>query len=156
MHIYLIRHAHALDGDDDAARPLSAKGRRQIRAVASHLRCAGLLQTKELWHSPLVRARDTARLLAKGLRMRATFVETDGLEPEADPAPAARSLARLRRSVAVIGHEPHLSALATRLLDGRSGQPIIVMKKGAVLALERTGSRWAVRWLLSPTELKGG
>lgn len=155
MHIYLIRHAHALDGNDDAVRPLSAKGRRQIRALASHLRCAGLLQTKEFWHSPLVRARDTARLLAEGLRVRAKFVETDGLEPEADPAPAAQRLAGLRRSVAVIGHEPHLSELATRLLGGRSGQPIIVMKKGAVLALERTGSLWAVSWLLSPAELKG-
>lgn len=155
MQIYLIRHAHALDGDDDAVRPLSAKGRRQIRAMASRLCRGGLLQTKELWHSPLVRARDTAHLLAAGLRVRAKLVETDGLEPLAAPAPTARRLARLRRPVAIVGHEPHLSALATRLLGGRAGEPIIVMKKCAVLALERKGSRWAVRWLLSPGELKG-
>lgn len=154
MQIYLIRHAHALDGDDDAGRPLSAKGRRHIRAIASRLRRGNLLQTKELWHSSLVRARDTARLLAMGLRVSAKLVETDGLEPEADTAPMARRLAGLRRSVAVIGHEPHLSALATRLLGGRAGEPVVVMKKGAVLALERTGSRWAVRWLLSPGELR--
>ncbi len=153
MQIYLIRHAHALAGDDDAVRPLSAKGRRQIRAMAAHLRRAGLLKTKEFWHSPLTRARDTARRLAQGLRVRAKLVETGGLEPEADPDPTARTLARLRRPVAVIGHEPHLSVLATRLLGGRAGEPMIVMKKGAALALERTGKRWVVRWLVAPGEL---
>jgi phosphohistidine phosphatase len=153
MQIYLIRHAHALDGDVDELRPLSAKGRRQIRTMAAHLRRTGLLRTKEFWHSPLVRARDTARLLVEGMRLRAMLVETGGLEPEADPTPTARTLARLRRPVAVVGHEPHLSALATRLLGGRAGEPMIVMKKGAVLALERTGKLWAVRWLVSPREL---
>jgi phosphohistidine phosphatase len=128
MQIYLIRHAHALDGDDDAARPLSAKGRRQIRTMASHLRRAGLLQTNELWHSPLVRARDTARLLAEGLRVQAKLVKTDGLEPCADLTPVAQRLARLRRPIAIIGHEPHLSALATRLLGARDGEPVVVMK----------------------------
>jgi len=39
------------------------------------------------------------------------------------------------------------------LLGGRAGEPMIVMKKGAALALERTGKLWAVRWLVSPREL---
>lgn len=154
MQLYLIRHAHSLDGDDDAQRPLSMKGRGQIRTVGACLRRGAVLQTKEFWHSPLVRARDTAHLLAAALRVRAKFVETDGLEPEADPAPAARRLARLRRPVAVVGHEPHLSVLATLLLGGRAAEPVVTMKKCAVLALERTGSRWTVCWLLSPGEMR--
>ena len=156
MQIYLIRHAHALDGENDALRPLSTKGRRQIRTVAAWLRRGALLRTKEFWHSPLVRARDTARLLAEGLRMRAKLVETGGLEPEANPERAANRLVRLRRPVAVVGHEPHLSALATRLLGERRGDPVVVMKKCAVLALERRGGRWTVRGLLSPAEIKRG
>lgn len=154
MEIYLIRHAHALDGDDDALRPLSAKGRRQIRTMAAWLRRGALLRTREFWHSPLVRARDTARLLTRRLRMRAKLVETGGLEPEANPERLARRLVRLRRPVAVVGHEPHLSVLATRLLGERHDDPVVVMKKCAVLALERTGSRWTVRWMLSPAEIK--
>lgn len=63
MHLYLIRHAHAEDGKDDDARPLSAKGVKQIRRIGKALRAAGAFAAKEVWHSPLVRSRDTAVLL---------------------------------------------------------------------------------------------
>ena len=153
MHIYLIRHAHAEDGEDDAARPLSAKGRRQIRKMASGLLKGGLLATEEFWHSPLVRARDTAGLLAGKLAGQARLVEVAGLEPGAVPAKMAIRLNGLRRRVAVVGHEPFLSTLVTLMTTGHERPPVVVMKKCAVLALERTGSGWAVRWLLSPGEI---
>ena len=47
MQIYLVRHAHAIDGEDDDARPLSAKGRKQIRRVAAFLRGNEALMTRE-------------------------------------------------------------------------------------------------------------
>jgi phosphohistidine phosphatase len=150
MQIYLIRHAHALDGDDDAARPLSRRGKKQIREMAVILRRSAVLETREFWHSPLVRAHDTARLLARWMGVRAKFREVSGLEPVAKPALMVRRLAKRRQSVALVGHEPHLSALAALLLSGRGKPPMVVMKKCAVLALERTGGRWAVRWLVSP------
>lgn len=153
MWLHLIRHAHAVDGADDAVRPLSAKGRRQVRRLASFLRRGGLLDTREIWHSPLVRARATAELLAERSGGAWKLREIAGLEPGADPALLARRLASMRRPVALVGHEPHLSALATRLLTGRAGPPVVVMRKAAVLALERTGRHWAVRWLVSPGEL---
>jgi phosphohistidine phosphatase len=150
MIVYLIRHAHALDGDDDAARPLSAKGRKQIRRMAALLKRAGLIETREFWHSPLVRARDTAALLAGEIRIKAKLVEVANIEPFAPPQKMAARLRKVRQSVVVVGHEPHLSALATLLLGGDAAQPRVVMKKCAVLALERTGRNWAVRWLISP------
>jgi phosphohistidine phosphatase len=153
MQIYLIRHAHAEDGMEDALRPLSAKGRRQTGKMAAHLKKAGLLQTEEFWHSPLVRARRTAELLAGRLVGKARLVEVAGLEPEADPAIMALRLNGLRRPVALVGHEPHLSTLATLLVAGRVTAPVVVMKKCAVLALKRTGRVWAMRWLVSPGEI---
>ncbi|MDQ5978624.1 MAG: phosphohistidine phosphatase [Verrucomicrobiota bacterium] len=153
MQIYLIRHAHAVDGEDDAARPLSEKGRRQIRAMARFLRGSGRLQARQFWHSPLVRAAHTARLLDAAMRLKARLAETSGLEPAADPAVLARRLRNLRRPVAVVGHEPHLSALATLLLLGRAAPPVIVLKKCAVAALERKNGRWALRWQVSPKDI---
>lgn len=152
MMIFLIRHVHARDGDDDARRPLSDKGRRQIRTMARFLRRSGRFVTREFWHSPLVRARDTASLLAAAMKGESRLVETAGLEPHADPAFMAERLRRLRRSVAVVGHEPHLSALATWLLLGRPGPPVTVLKKGAVAAFERKDGRWLLRWQVSPNE----
>ena len=154
MQIYLIRHAHAAEGDHDAARPLSAKGRKQIRAMVKFLHRSGRLQTTEFWHSPLVRARDTAALLGQGLGRKARLVEVSGMEPYANPVGMAQKLRKLRRPVAVVGHEPHLSELATLLLVGRAVTPVITLKKCAVVALERKDEGWALRWQVSPKEIR--
>jgi phosphohistidine phosphatase len=153
MEIYLIRHAHAEDGTDDAARVLSEKGQRQIRKMAAQMRRGELLEAREFWHSPLVRSRDTARLLAGRVGGGIRLVEVKGMEPYADPAGLARKVQKLRQSVAIVGHEPHLSALASLLLTGRSDPPLLILKKGAVAALEGSGRHWALRWLVSPKEL---
>ena len=42
MRLYFLRHAAALDGMDDALRPLSATGRQQARTLARFLRRSGI------------------------------------------------------------------------------------------------------------------
>src|SRR5688572_17586606 len=150
MKIYLVRHAHAVDGEDDDARELSAKGRKQIRQMAAFLRWNEEFGTREFWHSPAVRAQDTAERLAARLKTKAKLVEVEGLRHGDDPAILARKLKTLRRPVAIFGHEPHLSALASLLLSGRAAPPFFVLRKGAVLCLERTGKHWAVCWQVGP------
>lgn len=150
MLLYLIRHAHALDGSDDAARPLSKRGREQIRVLARFLRGGGELCPEEIWHSPLVRACQTAELLARRLRVEVPLVRVDGLLPGDDPRRIARRLKSLSRTVALVGHEPHLSALASLLITGAAAPPVFVLKKSAIIALERVAARWVVRWHLSP------
>lgn len=150
MHVFLIRHAHALDGPDDARRLLSAKGRRQVREVADFLRGLERFDPKEVWHSGLVRAAETAELLVHRLKVRGTPRRVDELAPDADPRRLGRRLARLTEPVALVGHEPHLSALATLLVGGRPDRPMFILKKGAVLALERQGRRWVASWQISP------
>ncbi len=150
MLLYLIRHAHALDGGSDAARPLSKRGRAQVRALAGVVRRQENFQPAALWHSPLVRARQTAGLLARRAKLPVPLHRVSGLTPDDDPRVIARRLNRLRRDVAIVGHEPHLSALASLLVTGEAEPPVFVLKKCAALALERYGTRWVVRWLVSP------
>ncbi len=150
MHLYLVRHAHALDGDDDAARPLSEKGIGQIRDLGRRLRTAKAVDVPELWHSPLVRARDTAVRLQKELGLTANLRAVEGLTPGDAPEIIARHLGKLAVPVMLVGHEPHLSALATLLVTGRTMPVRFVMKKCAVLRLDREGTGWTVRWHVSP------
>lgn len=150
MHIYLVRHAHAEDGEDDAARPLSKKGLAQIRAVGRMLREAEAIDAREIWHSPLVRSRTTAVRLVKRLRLTAKLVMVTGLKPGDAPESMARRLDDLRRPLMLVGHEPHLSALASLLVTGRAGPPRFLFKKCAVLRLDREGDNWTVRWQVSP------
>lgn len=150
MQLYLIRHAHALDGEDDEARPLSGKGRGQVRRVAAFLRTSGAFAPEEIWHSPLVRARQTAELLARRLTLAAPRRAVAGLRPEDDPRLIVRRLARKGRALALVGHDPHLSALASLLVAGVAVPPVFALKKCSVLALERVAGRWVVRWHVTP------
>lgn len=148
--LYLVRHAHAVDAPEDAARPLSPKGREQVRALGKFLRKSGAFQPEEVWHSPLVRSHETAALLARQLKLNVPLVLQPGLEPEDQPESVARRLRSATRSVAIVGHEPHLSALASLLVRGRAAPPAFVMKKCTALTLEGTGRCWMVRWQVSP------
>lgn len=150
MHLYLIRHAHALDGDDDDSRPLSRKGRKQARTLARFLREAGAFEAEEIWHSPLRRARETSALLAKHLQTKVRLTAVAGLRPEDPGDSILGKLRKTRRTVALVGHEPHLSALATLLVTGEAAPPRFMFKKCAALRLDRVAGGWAVRWQVSP------
>jgi phosphohistidine phosphatase len=150
MIIYLVRHAHAVDADDEPERPLSARGRTQVAALANFLKRSGLFQPAEFWHSPLLRARQTAELLRQRLALTSPCLLVPDLEPDDDPRAAARRIRVTKHDLAIVGHEPHLSTLATLLLAGTSEPPLVLMKKCSALALEGTGSHWAVRWHVSP------
>jgi phosphohistidine phosphatase len=50
----------------------------------------------------------------------------------------------------VVGHDPHLSQLATLLVTGRPEPLVFHLKKGSVVRLDRGPDVWTVRWLVSP------
>src|SRR5436190_595765 len=115
MDLLVIRHAIAEDrdefaetGKDDAQRPLTRDGRQRMAAGAAGLRA--LVPTiSMLATSPLVRARQTAEIVAKVYEIDVTET-TDVLEPDASPGQLvewAEPYASLD-VIAVVGHEPHL------------------------------------------------
>jgi phosphohistidine phosphatase len=150
MHVYLVRHAHAVDPEEDPERPLSRRGEKQVDALAAFLGRSELFQPAEMWHSSLLRSRQTAEQLVEHLKLAAPLTLMPDLEPEDDPRAVARRLKACAHPIAVVGHEPHLSALATLLVAGKTEPPTFVMKKCAVLALEGVGTHWSVRWHVSP------
>jgi len=154
MHLYLVRHAHAIDGDDDALRPLSKKGLAQICAVGGRLRETKAVDAKEVWHSHLLRSQETAVRLNKRLRLDAELRSVSAVKPDDEPETMARRLEAMREPVMLVGHEPHLSALATLLILGKAAAPRFHFKKCSVLRLDRDGEHWSVRWQISPEVVK--
>jgi serine/threonine-protein phosphatase PGAM5 len=69
--LYLVRHAEQEHTpDEDPAAGISALGREQARLLADRLRTSiesGMVPLAGIHHSPLLRAEQTARLLADGL-----------------------------------------------------------------------------------------
>ncbi len=163
MKLFLVRHGQAVADPDDVRRALSARGTETTRRVAGFLRTSGALASVQaVWHSPLVRARQTAELMHRELGLDALLIETAGLRPEDDPVAVADRLERVDQVVMIVGHEPQLGALATLLVRGKQSPIGFSVKKGAVIALEKSGgrhkksgrARWWVCWQLSP-ELLG-
>jgi len=141
MKLYLVRHAEAIERSGttpDASRYLTTKGRLAFRKIARRVRRAGIAPDV-IFTSPLLRAVQTAEILAERLKHEGPVVVAKELSPGFD-LPALRSLlaeAGNPREAAFVGHEPDLGTLAAMLLDVPGGFPL---RKGAVLALEADGS----------------
>jgi phosphohistidine phosphatase len=134
MDLFLIRHAIAVTRtpeQDDALRPLTARGRRRWRKAVRGLARLGVGFDRVL-HSPARRARQTA----KGLRslVEGELVETARLAQ----APARALLEEVSGArVALVGHEPWLSELLAWLTVGSAELgPRFMLGKGAVAWLE--------------------
>jgi phosphohistidine phosphatase len=159
--LYVLRHAIAEDGapgGDDAARRLTPRGRAKMRAAARGIRRLRL-DVEVLVTSPLVRARETAEIVAPlfpGVPIR----ELDALAAGVAPAETARALRPLtrRRGVMIVGHEPGLSGLVSLLLTGSADAVRLALKKGGLVALELDGvpprTTATLLWALTPRQLR--
>lgn len=163
MQLYLIRHADAVSERENPLRPLSPRGRAECGRLVTFFQRNGALHPVQFWHSPLVRALETARLIAEGLELDAALVETPGLMPGDDPVKIATRLENMdtNMNLALVGHEPHLAALATLLVRGKLRPVGFELKKGAILAFEPSGGvhkksgrrRWHALWHVDPALL---
>ncbi len=134
MRLVIIRHAIAVPretpGIVEEERPLSPDGERKFLKAARGL--ALLVEAPDLvLTSPLPRASRTAEIAAAtwgGVQVRTEPVLVDGTVDD-----IAQTLAKLPEAakVAIVGHEPTLSALAARLLGAKSGEAFELKKGGA-------------------------
>jgi phosphohistidine phosphatase len=163
MELLIIRHAIAFERDrdrwaDDAARPLSPAGIRR-----SHKAAAGLKELSKapdrLLTSPLIRARQTAKILTEVAGWPRAEIAPE-LKPGEGAAAVLALLAKDRsKRIAIVGHQPDLSALLTVCLLKDGGTLPIEMKKNAVACLQFDGTaragRAVVKWLATPRLLRG-
>ncbi|MCC6556850.1 MAG: phosphohistidine phosphatase SixA [Polyangiaceae bacterium] len=161
MEILIIRHGQATDdagGLGDAGRWLTGKGRKVTRRVARWLARSDDRRPATIWTSPLVRAVQTAEIIAEAAELTDEVSVLEELTPVHAPADLVRLLPRHRGAgpIALVGHEPLLSLLASSLLGpGPSGaSPEIKLRKSGVIALAWDGKgRAKLRFLLDPREM---
>jgi phosphohistidine phosphatase len=154
--LYIVRHAIAEErGDeypDDSLRPLSSKGIERFQKVARGLRALDV-SIDRILSSPLVRARQTADILAHEVDGRPTIVEVRALLPDGgyDEVCAALESCRGLSSIALVGHEPSIGKIGARLVGLRSP---LEFKKGAVCRVDvetlPPAGPGALRWFAWP------
>lgn len=160
--LYLVRHAFASHADparwpDDAKRPLTDEGTARFREAARGLR--RIVPTVELvLSSGYARSWQTAELLHEAAGWPAPE-ECPELEVGQPPSAALDLLRRhAARSLALVGHEPHLSQLTSLLCTGNEETLEIGFKKGAVLSLSFADAvepgRGCLSWIVPPKVLR--
>ena len=158
--LYIVRHAIAAErGDDwpdDDKRPLTEKGIARFEEGVAGLSWLDV-GLDEIFSSPLVRARQTADLLAARLPEHPAVRIVDELAPGHEIAAVIAELGKRvkRRRVAIVGHEPELGELAASLI----GAPrALQFRKGGVCRIDVDGlgstRAGTLIWFLPPKILR--
>jgi phosphohistidine phosphatase len=163
MELFLMRHGLAVERgtrgfEDDAARPLTSKGRRQVRKVAAAIK--ELERDFDLvLSSPFLRAKQTAEIVAGKLKLKKRLKFSNALAPGGMATVLLRQLGREKpapQKVLLVGHEPDLSRLTSLLVAGNV-QLELDLKKGGLCKLEAgklaAGKCATLAWLLTPKQL---
>ena len=164
MNLFILRHGIAVEPgtagfENDADRPLVPKGERRLRAAAAAMRKMEL-SYDVICSSPLVRARQTAEIVAEELKLQKRLKITDALAPGGSMKNLVRQLSDwkpLPENVLIVGHEPYLSRLISLLISGED-HTTVAMKKGSLCKLEtvdlRPGLCARLIWLLTPSQME--
>ncbi len=150
MKLYLVQHGLAKSEEEDPERPLSDEGISQSEKVAAHLAYMNV-GVDSIFHSPKLRARETALIFARQLKPSGVVAQRDGLAPKDDPAIWKEHLQGEEGEIMLVGHLPHLARFASLLLCGESDREIISFTNSGVLCLDSgDDSSWTVSWMLVP------
>ena len=165
MNLYLLRHGIAVPNDDpeihsDGERPLTPKGIKRMRRAAKGL---GRLRIPfdAILTSPLIRARQSADIIAEILGLTNLLEEISGLAPESSVDHLLFSLTRFKNHehLLLVGHEPLLSMTIGFLLTHNNGVVVNTnLKKGGICRIDIDSlpptTAGTLHWLLTPKQLR--
>ena len=120
--LYIIRHGDALplggEARRDSDRPLTQRGEKDVRLAGSFLVDLDR-DLHRVYCSPLLRARQTAGLIAEAIGGTAEVRPTENLAPGFRPVLLMEELrgGGSVESVAVVGHQPDLSVFLAYLIE---------------------------------------
>ena len=147
-----MQHGQAVAEEIDPDRPLTDRGRTEVRRVAQAA-AEHRVTVRTVCHSGKRRAVETAVILAEEVALGRIPEKMAGLAPKDDPRWTAQAVEAMKEPVALVGHMPHLSRLVSILVVGDPDREILSLRQGGLVKLVRNGE-WRVVWILVP-ELTG-
>jgi len=151
MNLYLVQHGEAKSKEEDPSRPLTEKGREDVRKVVAFVAENMKIQVASILHSGKARAQQTAQILAEHLKPPEGIRMTEGLESVAEPSIWVDRLAKTEEDLMLVGHLPHLSRLSAHLLCQDEEKKVIHYQRGGIVCLKRDESGlWSINWMVIP------
>lgn len=163
MELYILRHGDAVDRltggyARDEERPLTEAGREEARAAGEALVGLGAAIDVVLT-SPLVRAEQTAGIVAALVRPAQGPLPCRALAPGGDPVAICAALAATgaSRGALLVGHMPDLGELAGWLVWDQP-EATLALRTGGLCRVTTparpTAGSGDLRWLLPPKLLR--
>jgi phosphohistidine phosphatase len=106
----------------------------------------------EIRHSGLLRARETAEILAAHIMPARGVRETTGLRPDDDPWIVAAECEAPDGPLMLVGHLPLLGRVAAALVTGDPERDVVRFRTGTIVRLTRGDRGWLVAGLTGPEE----
>ena len=152
MNIYIVRHGEAVSERLDPERPLTSSGREEVERVA-RMAAAKNVQVSALFHSGILRAKQTAEILAAHLQFTPDVQQLSGLMPQDDPTIAKAELEAAESPIMLVGHLPHLNRLIALLASGDAESEVMEFPPATMVCCSNDGSKWKIAWTLTPRSL---
>jgi phosphohistidine phosphatase len=163
MNVYLLRHGIAVAADQpgiesDSERPLTPKGIKRMRRAARGLRRLGI-SFDTILTSPLVRARQTAEMVAESFGLEGEIEEISELAPQTSVDHLMSGLSRFhdRENLLLVGHNPLLTRALSFFISGKENLEL-ELKKGGCCCIETDGlppgGPGTLHWFLTPKQLR--
>jgi len=160
MDLFILRHGKAGESSeeqDDSTRTLTTAGRKEIKDIGRWMR-KEKFRFDVIATSPLTRSNETAGIIARILDLKDPLVVWDELAPGGDIDTVCYHAAQFGNdaSILIVGHEPTLSTLVSRIIS-RGGTTSVMFSKGGLAKIrnysfdrEPSGD---LQWLLSPKHM---
>ncbi|MBI4475428.1 MAG: phosphohistidine phosphatase SixA [Acidobacteria bacterium] len=160
MELYFMRHGIATpkeDGGPDADRPLVPEGIKKSQQAAEALRNLEI-EFDRILTSPLVRARQTADIVANVLQMQDRIEELEELADHSVKE-VVRALTKFKGDdrLLLVGHQNQMGDTIAYLLGGEDKMQVDLKKSGICLVEVDSlppKSRATLCWMLSPKHMK--
>lgn len=153
MNLYLVQHGEPVPEEENPERPLSEKGRADVKKMASFLKVAGVRPAR-VFHSGKLRAKQTAEIMTSMLSIESGLQERRGLAPLDEVDPIVDEILNSQEDLMIVGHLPHLSKLASLLATCNRSLPVVAFQQGGVVCLrdeQKEGVKdWKLAWMIIP------
>jgi phosphohistidine phosphatase len=159
MDLLVLRHGKAEQSSDsaDGKRPLTAEGKDEMRKIGKWMQ-QKKFRFDVIATSPLTRAYETAEIVARSIGQKERLIVWEELGPggDLDALSYRASLEGEDAAILLIGHEPMLSMLISRIISGQDTVSLILAKGGLAkirnFLFDKRPSG-DLQWLLTPGQM---
>lgn len=160
MKLFVIRHTEAIDYETESVRTdesrfITPNGRRISLSVFKTLR-DDLSDLEKIFTSPLIRAVQTAEILASSLKYKNDVEISNELKPNSEFDKVIKLIKRnsIFKSIALVGHEPMLGRLVAEITN-KETLPFEFKKNGVCyIDYDAESGQGQLKWYFDPKLLE--